>query len=158
MAHVRLSTADVAAAGLPPTHDRVLLSRSRRARDEPRAARRRRAEASKAERARCDALASQVALALDSAVLSEEVHRRRGEARFASLVRHASDLITVLDADTTVTLPEPVERADPRLRARGAARARGSTASPSPATATGWRSASPPRRPASGASRSSARS
>jgi diguanylate cyclase (GGDEF)-like protein/PAS domain S-box-containing protein len=69
------------------------------------------ANASKAERAAIRALATQVALALDSAVLSEEVHRRRGEARFASLVRHASDLITVLERDTTVSYQSPsIER------------------------------------------------
>ena len=69
------------------------------------------ANASKAERAAIRALATQVALALDSAVLSEEVHRRRGEARFASLVRHASDLITVLEPDTTVSYQSPsIER------------------------------------------------
>ena len=57
------------------------------------------------------ALASQIALALDSEMLSAEVHRRRGEARFASLVRHASDLITVLETDTTVTYQSPsIER------------------------------------------------
>ena len=39
------------------------------------------------------------------------MHRRRGEARFASLVRHASDLITVLQTDTTVTYQSPsIER------------------------------------------------
>jgi diguanylate cyclase (GGDEF)-like protein/PAS domain S-box-containing protein len=39
------------------------------------------------------------------------VHRRRGEARFASLVRHASDLITVLEPDTTVSYQSPsIER------------------------------------------------
>jgi diguanylate cyclase (GGDEF)-like protein/PAS domain S-box-containing protein len=66
---------------------------------------------SKAERAALSALATQVALALDGAVLSEEVHRRRGEARFASLVRHASDLITVLQPDTTVSYQSPsIER------------------------------------------------
>ena len=44
-------------------------------------------------------------------MLSEEVHRRRGEARFASLVRHASDLITVLEPDTTVSYQSPsIER------------------------------------------------
>src|SRR5689334_15320779 len=44
-------------------------------------------------------------------VLSEEVHRRRGEARFGALVRHASDLITVVDPDTTVTFQSPsIER------------------------------------------------
>jgi diguanylate cyclase (GGDEF)-like protein/PAS domain S-box-containing protein len=107
-AYARLSAADAAAAGLPPTHDRVLLIRLAPGRDEPAvllvaAA----SEASKAERAALHALASQVALALDSAVLSDEVHRRRGEARFASLVRHASDLITIVDADTTVTYQSP---------------------------------------------------
>jgi diguanylate cyclase (GGDEF)-like protein/PAS domain S-box-containing protein len=57
------------------------------------------------------ALATQVALALDSAVLTEEVHRRRGEARFGSLVRHASDLITVLDPELRITYQSPsVER------------------------------------------------
>jgi diguanylate cyclase (GGDEF)-like protein/PAS domain S-box-containing protein len=44
-------------------------------------------------------------------ILSEEVHRRRGEARFGALVRHASDLITVVDPDTTVTYQSPsIER------------------------------------------------
>jgi hypothetical protein len=44
------------------------------------------------------ALATEVSLALESAALTEEVHRRTSEARFGSLVRHATDLITVLDA------------------------------------------------------------
>jgi len=111
-AATRLSTAEAIAAGLPPTHTRVLAV--------PLAPRRAEsavllvagdANTSKAERAAIRALASQVALALDSAVLSEEVHRRRGEARFASLVRHASDLITVLRPDTTVTYQSPsIER------------------------------------------------
>jgi diguanylate cyclase (GGDEF)-like protein/PAS domain S-box-containing protein len=57
------------------------------------------------------ALATTVSLALESAALTEEVHRRAGEARFASLVQHASDLITVLDADGTVIYQSPsVER------------------------------------------------
>jgi diguanylate cyclase (GGDEF)-like protein/PAS domain S-box-containing protein len=56
-------------------------------------------------------LADQVSLALESATLTEEVHRRAGEARFASLVQHASDLITVLDADARVVYQSPsVER------------------------------------------------
>ena len=67
--------------------------------------------ARRAVRASLRALATQVALALDSAVLSEEVHRRRGEARFGSLVRHASDLITVLGPDATVSYQSPsIER------------------------------------------------
>jgi diguanylate cyclase (GGDEF)-like protein/PAS domain S-box-containing protein len=57
------------------------------------------------------ALATQVALALDSAALAEEVHRRRSEARFGSLVRHASDLITVVGQDALVTYQSPsIER------------------------------------------------
>lgn len=57
------------------------------------------------------ALATQVVLALDSAVLNEEVHRRRSEARFSSLVRHASDLVTVLEPDTTISYQSPsIER------------------------------------------------
>jgi diguanylate cyclase (GGDEF)-like protein/PAS domain S-box-containing protein len=57
------------------------------------------------------ALATQVALALDSAALSEEVHRRRSEARFGSLVQHSSDLITVLGPDGHVDYQSPsVER------------------------------------------------
>ncbi|MGZ6637559.1 MAG: putative bifunctional diguanylate cyclase/phosphodiesterase [Solirubrobacteraceae bacterium] len=66
---------------------------------------------SKALCASLDALATQVALALESAALTEEVHRRRGEARFGSLVRHASDLITVIGADGTITYQSPsIER------------------------------------------------
>jgi len=53
------------------------------------------------------ALATQVALALESAALTEEVHRRTSEARFGSLVRHASDLITVLAPDATVIYQSP---------------------------------------------------
>jgi PAS domain S-box-containing protein len=37
--------------------------------------------------------------------------RRRGEARFGSLVRHASDLITVIGPDGTITYQSPsIER------------------------------------------------
>jgi diguanylate cyclase (GGDEF)-like protein/PAS domain S-box-containing protein len=108
----RLSDAEVLATGLPAGHDRVLVV--------PLAPRRAQpavllitgdAVATKSEQAAARALATQVALALDSAVLNEEVHRRRGEARFGSLVRHASDLITVIDPDTTVTYQSPsIER------------------------------------------------
>jgi diguanylate cyclase (GGDEF)-like protein/PAS domain S-box-containing protein len=57
------------------------------------------------------ALASQVSLALESAALSEEVHRRTSEARFGSLVKHSSDLITVVDADGIVVYQSPsIER------------------------------------------------
>ena len=56
-------------------------------------------------------LATEVSLALESAALTEEVHRRTSEARFGSLVRHSSDLITVLDATGTVVYQSPsIER------------------------------------------------
>jgi diguanylate cyclase (GGDEF)-like protein/PAS domain S-box-containing protein len=57
-------------------------------------------------------LAHQVALALGSAELSAEVHRRAGEARFATLVQNASDLITVLGAENEIVYQSPsIERA-----------------------------------------------
>ena len=57
------------------------------------------------------ALATHVSLALESASLTDEVHRRTSEARFSSLVQRASDLITVLDATGTVVYQSPsVER------------------------------------------------
>jgi diguanylate cyclase (GGDEF)-like protein/PAS domain S-box-containing protein len=73
------------------------------------------AESSRAQRAvqqgALRALATQVSLALESAALTEEVHRRESEARFGSLVQHASDLITVLDADATIVYQSPsIER------------------------------------------------
>ena len=56
-------------------------------------------------------LAHQVALALSSAELSAEVHRRASEARFATLVQNSSDLITVIDAGNTVLYQSPsIER------------------------------------------------
>ena len=60
-----------------------------------------------AVRGALQALATQVSLALDSAALSEEIHRRAGEARFSSLVQNSSDLITVLDSDATVIYQSP---------------------------------------------------
>jgi len=62
----------------------------------------------------CDGLqtlASQVALALESAALTEDLLRRRSEARFGSLVQNSSDVVTVVDADTTIRYVSPsVER------------------------------------------------
>jgi diguanylate cyclase (GGDEF)-like protein/PAS domain S-box-containing protein len=53
----------------------------------------------------------QTALALESAILAETVHMRRSEERFRSLVQHSSDLITVIESDTTVKYVSPsVER------------------------------------------------
>jgi len=56
-------------------------------------------------------LATQVSLALESAALTEEVHRRTSEARFGSLIRASSDLITVLDSDARIVYQSPsIER------------------------------------------------
>jgi diguanylate cyclase (GGDEF)-like protein/PAS domain S-box-containing protein len=52
-------------------------------------------------------LATQVSLALESRALTEELHLRSSEARFRSLVQHAHDLITVLDASATVVYQSP---------------------------------------------------
>jgi diguanylate cyclase (GGDEF)-like protein/PAS domain S-box-containing protein len=60
-----------------------------------------------AVRGALQSLATQASLALDSAALSEEIHRRAGEARFSSLVQNSSDLITVLDSDATVLYQSP---------------------------------------------------
>jgi PAS domain-containing protein len=54
-----------------------------------------------------ESLASQVSLAVEGALLAEDLHRRQSEARFRSLVAHSSDLITVLDAHGTVTYQSP---------------------------------------------------
>ena len=54
-----------------------------------------------------EALASQVALALDAAELAEEAHQRRSEARFRSLVQNSSDIVTVVDADATIRYQSP---------------------------------------------------
>jgi diguanylate cyclase (GGDEF)-like protein/PAS domain S-box-containing protein len=52
-------------------------------------------------------LANQVALAIDREDMSGELHRRRSEARFGSLVKHASDLITVVGTDGVVSYQSP---------------------------------------------------
>ena len=65
-------------------------------------------------RSTCDgleALCSQVALALDSAALTEDLLRRQSEARFSSLVQNSSDVVMVVDADSTIRYISPsVER------------------------------------------------
>jgi diguanylate cyclase (GGDEF)-like protein/PAS domain S-box-containing protein len=53
------------------------------------------------------ALASQVALAVESANLGEDLMRRRSEARFASLVQNSSDVITIIDPDTKIRYQSP---------------------------------------------------
>lgn len=65
-------------------------------------------------RSTCDgleALSSQVALALDSAALTEDLLRRQSEARFSSLVQNSSDVVMVVEADSTMRYISPsVER------------------------------------------------
>ncbi len=108
---IRMTGAEAAALGLHAGNGRAFVVPLEPRRAEPVSLVLAAGDVSSAVRAAACALATQVALALDSAVLTEEVHRRRGEARFGSLVRHASDLITVLDPELRVTYQSPsVER------------------------------------------------
>jgi diguanylate cyclase (GGDEF)-like protein/PAS domain S-box-containing protein len=54
-----------------------------------------------------EALSSQVALALESAALTEDLLRRRSEARLASLVQNSSDVVMVVDADSNIRYVSP---------------------------------------------------
>ncbi len=54
-----------------------------------------------------EALTTQLTLALEGVRLTEEIHLQRSEARFASLVQHSSDLITVVGPDATITYQSP---------------------------------------------------
>jgi diguanylate cyclase (GGDEF)-like protein/PAS domain S-box-containing protein len=54
-----------------------------------------------------EALSSQVALALESAELTEDLLRRQSEARFSSLVQNSSDVVMVVDADSTIRYTSP---------------------------------------------------
>ncbi len=57
------------------------------------------------------ALAHQLSLALESAALTEGLHRSASEARLGSLVRHSKELVLVVSADTTISYASPaVER------------------------------------------------
>ena len=65
----------------------------------------------KANRDGLQALSSQVALALESAAVTEQLLRRQSEARFSSLVQNSTDVIMVVDADSTIRFMSPsVER------------------------------------------------
>ena len=58
-----------------------------------------------------EALSSQVALALDSAMATEALLIRQSEARFSSLVQNSSDVVMVVEADSTIRYISPsVER------------------------------------------------
>ena len=48
-------------------------------------------------------LATDVALALDAARLTEQIHRQRSERQFRSLVEHGSDIVAVLDENLALT-------------------------------------------------------
>jgi diguanylate cyclase (GGDEF)-like protein/PAS domain S-box-containing protein len=52
-------------------------------------------------------LASEVVLALESAALAEDLHRRRSEARFRSLVRGSSDVIMIVDETGVIQFASP---------------------------------------------------
>jgi diguanylate cyclase (GGDEF)-like protein/PAS domain S-box-containing protein len=58
-------------------------------------------------RASLGMLANQISLALERAGLSEQIHRRASETRFASLVQHSSDLICVIDETATIVYQSP---------------------------------------------------
>jgi diguanylate cyclase (GGDEF)-like protein/PAS domain S-box-containing protein len=53
------------------------------------------------------ALSSQVALALESATLTEDLLLQQSEARFASLVKNSTDVVTVIEPDTVVRYASP---------------------------------------------------
>jgi PAS domain S-box/diguanylate cyclase (GGDEF) domain len=63
--------------------------------------------ASRQVRVSLEALATQLALALEGARLTEKIHLQRSETRFASLVQHSSDLITVVGSDATIAYQSP---------------------------------------------------
>ena len=62
-----------------------------------------------------DALSASVSLALESAALIEQVHRRENEARFALAGAQRQRRHHRRRRDGRVALPEPVDRADPRF-------------------------------------------
>jgi diguanylate cyclase (GGDEF)-like protein/PAS domain S-box-containing protein len=54
-----------------------------------------------------ESLTSQVALALESAALTEDLLIQQSQARFASLVRNSSDLVMVIEPDTEIKYASP---------------------------------------------------
>ncbi len=70
-------------------------------------------------RAMLGSLAYQAALALESAALSENLMRRESEARLGSLVRNSSELVLVVDPDTTITYVSPAVKRVLGRAARG---------------------------------------
>ncbi len=54
-----------------------------------------------------ETLASTVSLALESAVLTENLLRRRSERRFRALVENSSDIVLVVDSERQITFSSP---------------------------------------------------
>ncbi len=54
-----------------------------------------------------EALSAQIALALESLSLTENLHKQRSEARFRSLVQHGSDIIMIVDAHGGIRYVSP---------------------------------------------------
>ena len=54
-----------------------------------------------------ETLVAQLALALESVTLAEDLHVRQSEARFRALVQNSSDAILLLDRDAAVTYQSP---------------------------------------------------
>ncbi|MDG2114798.1 MAG: diguanylate cyclase, partial [Actinomycetota bacterium] len=52
-------------------------------------------------------LTTDLALALDAAALTEEIHRQRSQRRFQALVENSTDMVVVLDADSAPTFASP---------------------------------------------------
>jgi diguanylate cyclase (GGDEF)-like protein/PAS domain S-box-containing protein len=66
---------------------------------------------SEGRKAILEALGREIALALESAALAEEAHRRKSEERFRSLIQNSSDVVAVVGADGVTHYVSPaVER------------------------------------------------
>ncbi len=66
---------------------------------------------SEGRKATLEALGREIALALESATLAEEAHRRKSEERFRSLIQNSSDVVAVVGADGVTHYVSPaVER------------------------------------------------